>query len=141
MAQAATHARSAAAASLKDSVRVLTKYYGTQNPSKRLLKSKLEKVLADKHELVTRHYIYAEKAGKDLEDEEEVNWLTPKLDAADDICDEVTLRIEALEDAADEVQRDAERILSENKEKAEIKLAELQCASEEKLFKGENSGN
>ena len=47
MTQAARSARTLAAAALKESVRVLTKYKNTENPNKRLLHQKLDKALAD----------------------------------------------------------------------------------------------
>ena len=132
MAQAATQARAVAAAALKESTRVLDKYKQTQNPSKRLLQSKLDKTLADKQELIQRHYIYAEKSNVDLDDENEINWLAIRVDAADLVCDEVMIMIETIEEAAEEMQRNTEKAHSESKEKADIQLANLQCASEEK---------
>ena len=132
MAQAATQTRAVAAAALKESTRVLEKYKQTQNPSKRLLQSKLDKTLADKQELIQRHYIYAEKNNVDLDDENEIDWLATRVDAADLICDEVMIMIETIEEAAEEMQRNTEKAHSESKEKADIQLANLQCASEEK---------
>ena len=135
MTQAARSARTVAAAALKESVRVLTKYKNTENPNKRLLHQKLDKALADRQELLTRHYLYAEKAGIDLEEDEiESAWLADRIDAADDICDEVTVMIEEIDEAAEELQRNKEKALTESKEKAEIQLADLQCASEEKTL-------
>ena len=64
MAAAANQARSAAAASLKDSVRELTRYKDRAGPSQRLLCMKIEKVLHDKEVLVSKHYAYAEKSGE-----------------------------------------------------------------------------
>ena len=79
MAQAATQTRAVAAAALKESTRVLDKYKQTQNPSKRLLQSKLDKTLADKQELIQRHYIYAEKNNVDPDDESKINWLATRV--------------------------------------------------------------
>ena len=135
MAQAATTARTVAAASLKESIRVLTKYKEIANPNKRLLQGKLDKALADKQELVQRHYMHAEKNNIDLDDENEINWLATRVDAADLICDEVIIMIEDMEEVAEELQRNTERAQSETKEKADIQLANLQCASEEKSIK------
>ena len=136
MAQAAKTARGVSAAALKDSVRVLSKFKDTANPNKRLLQQKLDKALADRQELVTVHYIYTEKAGIDPdEDDVESAWLADRVDAADLVCDEVTVMIETMSEADEQIQRDAEKALSQSKEQAEIQLAELQCKSEEKSTK------
>ena len=135
MAQAASQARTVAAAALKESTRVLTKYKDTLNPNMRLLQNKLDKVLADKQDLIQRHYIYAEKNDLDLEHDDQTNWLATRVDAADLICDEVMILIEGMEEAAEELQRNTEKVQSETKEKADIQLANLQCASEEKSIK------
>ena len=124
MTQAARSPRTVAAAALKESVRVLTKYKNTENPNKRLLHQKLDKALADRQELLTRHNLY----------EIESAWLADRIDAADDICDEVTVMIEEIDEAAEELQRNKEKALTESKEKVEIQLADLQCASEEKTL-------
>jgi hypothetical protein len=116
MAQAAKTARGVSSAALKDSVRVLSKYKDTASPKKRLLQQKLDKALADRQELVTRHYIYGEKAGIDLEvDDTEANWLADKMDAADLVCDEVAVKIETMSEADEEIQRNAEKALSQSK--------------------------
>ena len=67
MAQAASHARNAAAASLKDSVRELARYKDKPSPNKRLLQSKLDKLLNSKDDLIEKHYTYGEKAAQDLD--------------------------------------------------------------------------
>ena len=83
MTQAARRARTVAAAALKESGCVLTKNKNTENLSKRLLHQKLDKALADRQELLTRHYLYAEKAGIDLEEDQiESAWLADRIDAA-----------------------------------------------------------
>ena len=79
-----------------------------------------------------RHYLYAEKAGIDLEEDEiESAWLAYRIDAADDICDEMTVMIEEIDEAAKELQRDKKKALTESKK---IQLADLRCASEEKTL-------
>ena len=135
MAQAAATARQVAAAALKDSIRVLSKYKDTPNPNRRLLQNKLDKALADRQELIQRHYIHAEKAGLDLDDENEINWLATRIDAADIVCDDVTIIIKVIEEAAEELQRNTEKAHFESKEKADIQLSNLQCAIEEKSIK------
>ena len=64
MAQAASQGRAAAAATVNESIRVLTKYEAEANPSARLLQSKLDKLIADKEELVAKHYLYGDKSNQ-----------------------------------------------------------------------------
>ena len=135
MAQSALHARAAAAASLKDSIRVLTKYKDTQNPSKRLLQNKLDQVLADKQALVAKHYVYGEKASKDLEDREMLEWITPKLDSADELTDEVILKLDTLDNNEDLRLKNLEKESSVQREKNEIRISELQCTSDERSLR------
>ena len=92
--QAALNARNTAAAALSEELRQLRKYKDSANPKKRLLEQKLKRVEEAKEELMTRHYHYGEKAGKQLESEEMVDWLSTRLDEAVDTMDEVFCMIE-----------------------------------------------
>ena len=135
MAAAANQARSAAAASLKDSVRELTRYKDRAGPSQRLLRMKVEKVLHDKEVLVSKHYAYAEKSGEDLDSDDLLDWLTPKLDSANDIMDEVEVMIENLELAAETAQRNLDAAQVEETVKNQISIAQKQCDSDETALK------
>ena len=99
--QAALHARKVAAATLNDQVLELTRYKDKPNLNQRLLQSKLEKIYTYKDNLVDKHYFHGDKASLDLEFEEMLNFLTPVLDAANDIADEVEIMIEDLETNVD----------------------------------------
>ena len=135
MAAAAQHARAAAAASLKDSVRELTRYKTKPASSRRLLQSKLDKLLSDKDDLVDKHYVYADKTGKDLDSEELLEWLTPKLDDATDIADEVILMIETLETNENTQQKTLDDAELQRVMRNEVRLAGLQCQTNEKTLK------
>ena len=135
MAQAALLARTSAAASLKESIRRLTKFKDSGNPSKRLLENKLDEVITNKQELIRKHHTYAEKANKDLDDAELTGWITPRLDDADDISDEVMILIENIENTEETRLRTLDKAASENKEKDEIQLSELQCTTNERSLR------
>lgn len=135
MAQAALHTRAASAASLKDSVRELTRYKQGVRPSKRLLQRKLDKLLGDKEDLVTKHYVYAEKANEDLDSEELLNWLTPKLDAANDVADETTLMIEEIEMNDHTQQKTLDDAALQVGLRNEIVVAEMQYKANERTLR------
>ena len=86
--------REAAHAVLTDAIRALTRFKDKENHSMRVLKTKYEAVVAAKEELMAKHFVYAEKAKKPLNSPELVQWLTPKMDDADDVIDEVFLLLE-----------------------------------------------
>ena len=135
-AQTALNARNIAAASLKESTRDLTRYKAVDTPSRRLLQQKYDKVELDKNNLLQRHFLYAEKAGLDLEtDEDQETWINERLDPAITLLDEVFVTLEQFE--TDDVR--AQEMLKEtsNTERVnqEIRLAELQCQSDERTVK------
>ena len=134
-AQAASHTRNAAAASLKDSVRELTRFKEKADPNKRLLQNKLDRVLNDKDNLVDKHYIYAEKSGLDLDSADMLDWLTPKLDAATDLADEVEIMIEDLNSNEDAKQKELDDAELERGLQNEINIAQLQYRTNEKTLR------
>ena len=135
MAQAAQQARVAAAASLKDSIREMRRYMGGANPSKRLLQNKLNKVNENKDELVKIHYVYADKANIDLESDDALNWITPKLDDANDIADEVILMIDEIETIALQQQQTVIERAEATDKTNEILVAEMQYQADEKALR------
>ena len=86
---------------MNDSVRELTRYKDKPAPNKRSLQNKLDKVLSHKNNLIDKHYIYGEKASIELESEKMLTWLTPQLDNANNVADEVEVLIEDLESNED----------------------------------------
>ena len=135
MTQAAEHAQKAAAASLKDAVRELNRYKEKPPLNKRLLQKKLEKVLNYKDDLVEKHYMFAEKSGSDLDSTDMLDWLTPKLDEATDITDEVEILIEDLESNEDAAQKDRDEEELQRGLRNEINVAQLQCQTNETTLK------
>ena len=94
--QVALHERASSAAYFTE-CRDLNRYKDNARVSKRLLQQKLDKVVEGKEVLLEKYYAYAEKANKDLDSEQFVSWITPKLDIANDVLDEVFVIIEELE--------------------------------------------
>ena len=90
----ALSARNSAAGTLSATVRAVKRYRDTDDPSMRLLKTKLEKLVMDKEDLLRKHCIYAEKANKDLQSEELQDFINPQMDEANDLADEIYLLIE-----------------------------------------------
>ena len=96
MAQAASQSRAAAAATVKESIHVLERYIQRDNLSQRLLQTKLDKLTADRDDLVAKHYVYGDKSNLSYESDEMLQWITPILDSAIDIYDEAFLKLETL---------------------------------------------
>ena len=71
--QTALHLRDAAAATLKEELRQMNKEFNKENPSRRLLDGKLEKVIKAKEDLLAAHYSYGHKAKKQHDIEEMKN--------------------------------------------------------------------
>ena len=94
MAENALKQRTTADNVLKEAIRDLTRYKGGATPSIRLLKNKLKKLNEAKDDLLAIHYVYADKSGKALDSEEMSDWITPKLDEAIDLADEVFITID-----------------------------------------------
>ena len=137
--QAALNARNTAAAALSEELRQLRKYKDSANPKKRLLEQKLKRVEEAKEELMTRHYHYGEKAGKQLESEEMVDWLSTRLDEAVDTMDEVFCMIEDIDDMIvreeTTVKKQTEMTEKEERRIADLKIAELQVKNDEGVVK------
>ena len=87
MAENATKQRAQSNAEMQECIREINRYRVTPNPSMRLLKQKLDKLNNAKGYLLKRHYAYAEKHGIEIDSEELLNWITPKLDEANDLAD------------------------------------------------------
>ena len=114
---------------------MLQKYLQGDNPSARLLQSKLDKLMVDKEELVAKHYLYGDKSNQAFDSEEMLNWITPILDSVDDVSDEVFLKIETLESAV-ALQRETQEQQAVVQAKAnEMTVAELQYQTNEKALR------
>ena len=109
--QATLQGRNAAAAALTETMRELTRFKEKQNISTRLLRQKYEKVIAAKDTLINKHFLYAEKSRKDLNSEELLEWLTPKLDEANDLVDEVFVILEEDETKKNEEKSEIRKLL------------------------------
>ena len=133
-AQVALHGRAAAPATLQDAVRELTRYKNADMKHPRLLRQKLDSVLAAKEMLVSKHYLYAEKAAKELDSEELVDWITPRLDSAVDLADAVYIQIENLESVNKDNLKSEEEAAIQAKKENTILVAELQCQADEKIL-------
>ena len=138
--QAARNKRAASASTLIENIRELQRYKDKGNVSKRLLEQKLNNVIEAKNNLVAMHHIYAEKANKELDEEEMLTYLRPKLDESNDIIDVACLLIEDLEE-----EKEKEKLLEKTtasteklwkKQAYELTVAELQVDNDEKTLRG-----
>lgn len=121
----ALYTRVAASAALTEAVRALNRYKAKPDCSIRILKAKYKAVVVAKDELMSKHFLYAEKAKKYLSSAELVEWLTPKMDETDDVFDEVYLILEE-----DEAESNVQKIKQEKSE--EIKIVTLQSNVQKK---------
>ena len=135
MAAQALGARNAAAASLTNSMREITRYKDNPARRKRQLQSKLDRLYKEKDELFSKHCFYADKASLDLQDEDLLNWINPHMDSACDLIDQIEIIIEDLETEALTEQNTKDEEAEAEAKEGEIKLAELQSTSDEKTLK------
>ena len=132
MAGAALNVRNAAAAALKESIRDIQRYQGKPNPNKRLLQVKRQELQAAKDELFAKHCQYAEVSKKSLDSEDLVEWITPHMNDASDLLDDVYLLIDALEDQTAAQQRTVDEAALKVAKDNEIRLTELKLEAEER---------
>ena len=137
--QTAYNARETAAAVLAEELRQLNKYIQKENPTRRLLDTKLKKVEEAKDELMGAHYNYGQKAKKELNSDELTEWLNPKLDAACDTIDDVTLMIDVIDTTENTEQAHIEKTAQEKakteKRAIDLKIAHLQIKNDEEVVK------
>ena len=135
---AARNKRSASASTLTESIRELEKYKEGEYISKRLLEQKLNSVIAAKEDLIIKHYSYAEKSNKELDTEELLEYLRPKLDQCIDIIDEVSIMSEDLENKNKEEKSIEKAMTSSNtaeKTRADkLAVAEMQALVDEEIL-------
>ena len=131
MTAAALNARNAAAAALKETIRDIQRYKTKPNPNKRLLQVKHQELQAAKDELFAKHCQYAELSKKNLELEELVQWITPHMDDASDLLDEIYLDIDALENLSAAQQKTVDDAAYKASKDNEMRVAELQSDAEE----------
>ena len=135
---AASKKRSASASALNESIRELERYKEKENISKRLLEQKLNSVIAAKQDLIIKHHNYAEKSNNELDSEELLEYLRPKLDQCTDIIDEVTVMIEDLENRIKEEKIMKESTACSNaqerKHAYELVVAEMQATVDEEIL-------
>ena len=132
MAAAALNVRNAAAAALKDTIRDIQRYKAKPNPNKRLLQVKRQELQAVKDELFAKHCQYAEVSKKALDLDEMVEWITPHMDDASDLLDEVYLDIDTLENQTAAQQKTVDEAALKAAKDNEIRVAELQIEAEER---------
>ena len=139
MADNALKQRNTADNILKEAIRELTRCKDSANPSIRLLENKLKRLNDAKDDLLTCHFVYAEKSAKDLESDEMKQWITSRVDPAIDLADEVFLTIddhnqtvrttqEANQTTLDAAQNDARK-------RNELTLIEKQSETTENLIR------
>ena len=138
MSAQAQGARTAAAATLQDTIRDVKRYIQKEeeNLSKRLLQSKLEKLTVAKNDLFGKHCYYAEKAGLDISTNEDLlDYINPLMDGASDTLDAIELLLEDLDNAAETNRQTNENAAIENAKKNELAVAEKQCLSDEQTLR------
>ena len=115
MAQPASRSRAAATDTVKESIRVLERYIQRDNLSQRLLQSKLDKLTADRDELVAKHYMRGDKSNLSYASDEIPQLITLIFDRVIYIYDEDFLNLETLEEDV-VLQRKSNRPLRKQKQ-------------------------
>ena len=98
MADNAKKQRGVADTVLSECVRSTQRYFNSPNPSMRLLQQKLTQLNEAKDNLIEKQCVYAEKTGQETDSEELQQWINPKLDAANDLADQLFDRIGEMKD-------------------------------------------
>ena len=131
MGENALKQRTTAAVILTETIREMRRYMSADNISIRLLQQKLTKTHKAKEDLLNKHYLYAEKSGKELDSAELTEWINPRVDEANDVTDEVFIMIEDLEEIANKKKVEEEI----KKTKDESVVIQKQCEATEIIIK------
>ena len=123
MAAAALAQRDLTAAKLNESVRQLERYLYSGSKSRRVLEKRIEKIESEKEELLELHYHYAEKSKTLVDNEELKEFLTPKMDGAEDILNDAMDALDTLDATG-----------SEELKKTEITAAKSEASMAEELM-------
>ena len=137
MAAEQAKARSAADAKLTEALRELKRYKDNRAKatfSIRLLRKKCQNVSDAKEALFVSHYEFAAKTKQDLETEELVEWITPRLDAANDAIDEIFVILEEEEMEQKTIDDTAENNAKLLEDANKLKIARKQCKIDEDLI-------
>ena len=90
----ASAARDGYAEILSESVRQLRNYIGGNQPIPRLIRTKIDRVIADREMLVAAHHTYAEKAEVQIGSQEMRTYITQKTDDATTVIDEAEMKLD-----------------------------------------------
>ena len=115
MAAAVQQSRDSAAAKLGDSVRQLRRYLIQPTIHERILLQKVEKVELEREDLMSKHHLYASKAGVALTDNDMKTYIESKIDDAVDAIDEATVMMEKLKENKEKAAEEENRTSSEAK--------------------------
>ena len=139
MADNAQQGRNAALAVLKEAMRDLNRLVAKGNPNMRVMQVKYEKVKDAKDELLKKHIVYGEKAKKDLDSDEMTDWVTPHMDDANDLIDDVFLLLDAEDERLKNASSDAQKTLELDFQKVKLNndrvVAKKQSETEEKVIR------
>ena len=85
MAAALQAERELTATKLAETARQLRRYLESGSKSRRVLEKRIEKIESEKDELLELHHRYVEKSSTEITSEENVQYLQPKMDVAEDV--------------------------------------------------------
>jgi hypothetical protein len=134
MAAAAQQSRDSAASKLRDSVRQLHSYLQKPTLHERIIVQKSDKVDIDREELIAKHHSYGTKAGKELTDDEMVNYIETKIDDAVDAVDEATFKLEELRDTKEKEVKDKDVTVIQAQKVLELAQLKLEVESKETVL-------
>ena len=105
----------------------------------RVLKGKYEKCVEAKEMLLEKHFQYGERAKIDLAATEMVEWMNPKIDAAEDLLDEVFILLDDDErrnnTAQNNLEKEAEAEAEQELKKTELEVITKQSKTDETLLR------
>ena len=138
MADNALHARNAALVVLTEASRDLNRLKAKENPNLRVMQLKFEKVNDAKDDLLKKHILYGEKAKKDMNSQEMTDWITPHMDEANDLIDEIYILLDAEEQRLKSVNTDEQKRLEKEFEWMKLindkNIAKKQSETDEKVI-------
>ena len=130
--------RKNAAVELTEAIRQATRYLdgtkgGVAQPSLRIVKQRMQKVMDKEEQLKACHFSYCDKAGVEVEGEEAMNFLSKLVDDATDCVDSCLLYIEEQEMNAAEEAKVVTAETDSEKERERLEGWKNQIAEEEKF--------
>ena len=118
MAQTAKHMRASAIMKLNEAIHQAKRYMNSNQPSTRILNQRVKKIRESEENFIRCHYAFCEKSSIEVESDESLKYLRPKLDEAMDVIDRCSEFVEEKErNDVDAINKDSEAAMKEEEKR------------------------